>query len=363
MRLQVLLDALETIAPACNAESWDNVGLLVGDATQEVNRAMLTIDYTAAVAQEAQQLGCDAVIAYHPVIFQPLKRVTAGSLIFDAIRRAIAIYSPHTALDVAEGGTNDVLCDVLGLAERAPLKPAETKAKTCKLVTFVPEEAVEKVSRALFDAGAGRIGKYSSCSFRSAGTGTFFGEVGTDPAVGQSGRLEQVPEIRLETVAPLAKVPQVLLALRASHPYEEPAFDLNLLAAPPEGLGNGRIGTFAQAVERAELFDRLKRGLGLNHLLIAGPEIGPVTRAAVCAGACGDLLNDAISQKAEMYVTGEMRHHDAIKAAAAGLTVVCTLHSNSERVTLKHLKSRLAAILPPIEFHLSQADRDPFAIR
>jgi hypothetical protein len=256
-----------------------------------------------------------------------------------------------------------VLCDVLGLADRAPLKLAETKARNCKLVTFVPEEAIEKVSRAIFDAGAGHIGKYSSCSFRSLGSGTFFGEEGTNPAVGTAGKLEQAPEIRLETVVPLAKVSQVLLALRAAHPYEEPAFDLNQLSAPPEGLGNGRIGTFSAPVERQELFDRLKRGLELDHLLIAGPDSGRIAKAAVCAGACGDLLNDAIAQQAELYVTGEMRHHDAIKAAAAGLTVVCTLHSNSERATLKHLKSQLEKLLPGLAFHLSQADRDPFSIR
>ncbi len=338
MRLNELIDALQEIAPTRHAESWDNVGLLVGDPGQEISRALLTIDYVHEVAEEASGLGCNAVVAYHPPIFKPLARVTAGSVVFDAIRRGIAIYSPHTALDVANGGTNDVLCDILGLEDRSPLKLAETKATQCKLVTFVPEDAVEKVSRAMFEAGAGRIGKYSSCSFQSPGTGTFFGEQGTNPAVGQSGRLEASAEIRVETVVTLNRVADVIRALRKAHPYEEPAFDLNQLSAPPEGVGIGRIGTFAQPVARDELFARLKRGLGIGHLLIAGPMTGNITRAAVCAGACGDLLNDALAQKAEFYVTGEMRHHDAIKAAEAGMTVVCTLHSNSERVTLARLK-------------------------
>ncbi len=362
MKLSDLISAMEQIAPTRYAEAWDNVGLLAGDPAQQVSKVLLTIDYTADVADEARRLGCDAVIAYHPPIFDAIKRITAESLIFDAIRRGMAIYSPHTALDVAEGGTNDVLCDILGLQDRSPLRLAETKASQYKLVTFVPEEHLERVSRALFDAGAGRIGKYNSCSFRSNGIGTFFGEEGSQPTVGQSGRLEQAPEIRIETVVPIACVAQVVRALRQAHPYEEPAFDLQQLAATPEGIGLGRIGTFAQPIDRALMIDRVKNGLGIDHLLIAGPPSGKALRAAVCAGACGDLLNDALAQKADVYVSGEMRHHDALRAAGAGMTVICTLHSNSERVTLKRLKDRLAKELPGLECDLSEVDRDPFTI-
>ena len=363
VELKQVLDALEQIAPTRYAESWDNVGLLAGDPRQNVNRALLTIDYTQEVAREGEELECDLVVAYHPPIFQAVKQLTAGSLVFEAVRRGVAIYSPHTALDVAEGGTNDVLCDVLGVNRRWPLKLAEVKATQYKLVTFVPGEALEKVSRALFEAGAGRIGKYSSCSFRSPGTGTFFGEEGTNPAVGQKGKLEEAPEVRLETVVPIAKISEVISALRQSHPYEEPAFDLNQLAAPPEGIGIGRVGEFDEPVERQELFARIKSGLEINHLLVAGPAQGPVRKIAVCAGACGELLDEAIRNEAGLYLTGELRHHDAIKAANSGLTVVCTLHSNSERAALKRLKQRLEEALPGLACHLSRTDRDPFVVR
>jgi dinuclear metal center YbgI/SA1388 family protein len=363
MRASELIDTLESMGPTRFAESWDNVGLLVGDAAQDVSRVMLTIDYTDDVAKEAQAERCDFVVAYHPPIFQPLKRVVGGSLIFDAIRRGVGIYSPHTALDVAEGGTNEMLADVLGLSERAPLRLHESKAAQVKLVTFVPEKDVERVSRALFDAGAGRIGEYSQCSFRSPGTGTFFGEAGTNPTVGQAGKLEQASEIRLETITPIARLTDVLNALRRSHPYEEPAFDLVQLAAAPEGIGQGRIGALTPAAARPDLFARIKKSLEIDHLLIAGPTEGPVARAACCAGACGEFLDDAIRQKAELYLTGEIRHHDAIKAARAGVTVVCTLHSNSERAVLKRLKQRLesrhAGLLTVL---LSRSDRDPFRV-
>ena len=362
MKLSTITSALEQIAPPSLAEAWDNVGLLVGDPNQDISKIMLTIDYSPAVAEEARAGNFNLVIAYHPPIFQAIKRVTAGSPVFDAIRRGMAIYSPHTALDVAEGGTNDLLADVLELRDRKPLKRSEEKPTQYKLVAFVPIEAVEKVSRAMFDAGAGRIGNYSSCSFRSAGTGTFFGESGTSPTVGQSGRLEKVDEIRLETVVPIGAADAVIAALKTNHPYEEPAFDLNMLAAAPDDKGLGKIGSLPPTA-RGEIFERIKRGLEIDRLLVAGPMDGTITHAAVCAGSCGNLLDDAIAAKAELYLTGEMRHHDANKAVAAGLTVVCTLHSNSERPVLKRLAARLAQTpgMPPIS--ISVADCDPFSIR
>ncbi|HEY7090242.1 MAG TPA: Nif3-like dinuclear metal center hexameric protein [Tepidisphaeraceae bacterium] len=362
MKLSQVLDALQAIAPNEYAESWDNVGLLVGDPSHDVSAAMLTIDYTPEVACEASGAKCDLIIAYHPPIFDALKRITSTSLIFDAIRRGAAIYSPHTALDVAPGGTNDMLADAIGMTDRAPLRSSDAKATHFKLVTFVPQESLEKVSRALFDAGAGNIGNYSSCSFQLTGTGTFFGGQGANPAVGKSGKLERANEIRFETVVPISVVDRVIHALRTSHPYEEPAFDLNVLAPAPSGLGLGRVGT-VPSTPREELFDHIKKELSLTHLLISGPMSGNVTRAAVCAGACGDLLDDAIAQKVDLYLTGEMRHHDAIKAARAGVTVVCTLHSNSERAVLKRLAAELSKRAPGLRAVLSQQDRDPFAVR
>ena len=364
MRLAQLVDALDDIAPIRFAESWDNVGLLVGDPAQDVTGAMLTIDYTPEVACEAAGARANAIVAYHPPIFDAVKRVTStGStgLIFDAIRRGVAIYSPHTALDVAPGGTNDLLADVLELRERAPLKLSQTKATQYKLVTFVPHEALEKVSRALFDAGAGRIGNYTSCSFRTKGSGTFFGEEGASPAVGQAGKLEEVEEIRLETVVPITRIEPVIRALRESHPYEEPAFDLNQLAAPPEGIGIGRVGKLPENVTADMLANRIKRELEIDRLLVAGDPSRLVRRAAVCAGACGNLLDDAIAQQVDFYLTGEMRHHDALKAARAGVTVICTLHSNSERAVLKRLAEQLRHRLSGLAVHVSRKDHDPFA--
>jgi len=365
MNVKQLVDAMEEIAPTCNAESWDNVGLLVGDPGQRLSKAMLTIDYTPAVAVEAREAACDAIIAYHPPLFEATKRVTSGGsteLIFDAICRGVAIYSPHTALDVARGGTNDMLADALMLVETLPLKLASPKAKQYKLVTFLPASALEKVSKALFDAGAGRIGNYTQCSFRSPGQGTFFGEEGTNPAAGRAGKLEVSEELRIETILPIDKVETVVAALKKTHPYEEPAFDLLTLAAPPEGLGIGRIGKIPGEATAEMLINHLKRELELGYVLVAGDAQKMVKRAAVCAGACGNLLDDAIAAKADLYITGEMRHHEALKAVRAGVTVVCTLHSKSERAVLKRLASKLKELLPDLLTSVSLMDRDPFVV-
>lgn len=368
MNVSDLVSAMESIAPTRYAESWDNVGLLVGDPSAPVTKILLTIDYTAAVAAEGKRLGCDAVIAYHPPIFQGLKRIAGDSVIHDAIARGVAIYSPHTAWDVADGGANDVLARAIGLSDVRPLKPAEGRATTYKLVVFIPDDHVEQVGEAMFRAGAGRIGNYSRCSFRSPGTGTFFGESGASPAVGRAGRLETADEIRVETIVPISCLDRVLAAMRATHPYEEPAFDVVQLAAVPEGKGIGRIGTLGRPISTTELATRLKKGLDLNHILIAGAQRAPgrsprsIRTIALCAGAGGELLDVAIKERADAFVTGEIRHHDALRAASLGTSVLCTLHSNSERPSLHHLATLLKPKLKGVSLILSKADQDPFKI-
>jgi dinuclear metal center YbgI/SA1388 family protein len=361
------VNAIETIAPPHLAEAWDNVGLLVGDRRSTVRRTMLTIDYTPEVAEEARASGCDAVIAYHPPIFESLKRFNsdpATALVFDAARRGVAIYSPHTALDSASGGTNDVLADTIGMKTREPLKPHTPASTNLKLIVYVPTDSVERVASAVHDAGAGHVGNYSYCSFRSAGTGTFKALDGANPTIGKVGELERVDEVRLEVLVTSARLHAVLGAMRASHPYEEVAFDVvSLQSSPSPTFGIGRVGSIDPTLARV-IIDQLKRAIGQTQVLVAGDIDRPVSSVAVCAGACGgDLLSEAIRRRVNFYVTGEMRHHDAVRAVRAGLTVCCTLHSNSERITLPHFAKSLATALPEVEFVVSGVDRDPFSIR
>jgi dinuclear metal center YbgI/SA1388 family protein len=358
MNVGDLVRAMEAIAPSRFASSWDNVGLLVGDRASPLRSVLLTIDCTTAVLNEARGGKASAVVAYHPPIFAPQKRFLAGSIAHDAARAGIAIHSPHTALDVAVGGTNDVIADAVGMTARAPLRPLDPVESAVKLVTFVPPAHFEAVSCAVFAAGAGRIGDYSSCGFRGAGTGTFFGEAGTSPVVGKAGRLEECAELRFETVVPLAQVPEVVSALRAAHPYEEPAFDLVRLAPTPSAEGMGRVGNVAQGPV-SSVIEAVKRGLALDHLLVAGLVDRDVSRVAVCAGSGGDLVDDAVASGAEVFLTGELRHHDVLRATAAGMTVICTLHSASERAALVALEQRLSEELPGVLVARSRLDHEP----
>jgi dinuclear metal center YbgI/SA1388 family protein len=367
MKVREVVGALERIAPPELAAEWDNVGLLAGDADAEVRKLLLTIDLTAGVLAEAGRSRAQMVMAYHPVIFHPLKRVTAADapVAYDVLRRGLAVYSMHTALDAAEGGTNDVLAEVLGLRDARPLAPAEGDDE-CKIVTFVPSEELSQVAQAAFDAGAGRVGNYYDCAFFCHGIGAFCGGEGSQPTVGHAGRHEVTEELRLETVAPRGCAAQVAAAIRRAHPYEEPLVDVYSLASGAARGGMGRIGPLARPVTAQTLINRAKKALGLKRVLVAGRPTGKsrpkVATAACCAGSCGSLFRSAASAGAGFYLTGELRHHDALAAAAAGMTVVCTGHSNSERVALSRVAERLGSELPKLNVAVSKRDRDPFEV-
>jgi len=366
VKVRRVVEVLEKIAPPELAAEWDNVGLLVGDPNADVERMMLCVDLTTPVLAEAVRSRAQMVLAYHPVIFKPVARVTAGAAppVYEAIRAGLAVYCPHTALDAAPGGTNDVLAECVGLTDARPLKDVAGQQR-CKIVVFAPPEAFEAISEAAFAVGAGRIGNYTHCSFRSDGAGTFQGGTGSRPATGQAGRLEQVQEMRVEVIAPRSSLPAVVTAVRAAHPYEEPPIDVYPLEPEPAGAGMGRIGELARPVQASTLIERVKKATGVKHPLVAAPDGRTVLRAKVrkaacCVGSCGSLFRAAARRGATFYLTGEMRHHDALAATAAGMTVVCLGHSNSERIALPRLAERIREALPGLHVARSRADRDPF---
>ncbi len=380
MILRRLCQHLEAIAPLELSADWDNTGLLAGDPQAEVRRVLLAVDLTDAVLAEAINVSAHLAVCYHPPIFAPLRRVLAGESspgrrVFEAIRSGLALYATHTALDAAVGGTNDVLAEALGLRDVRPLAPHSSlddavqrggvspPAGRCKLVTFVPPDAVERVAEALFAAGAGRIGDYAKCSFRVVGTGTFLGGEGTVPAVGQAGRFETVEEVRIEAVLPAGRAAEAVAALRRAHPYEEAAFDLYPLATLDERVGLGRIGQLAQPATLEELVGRIKRALNIAAVWVAAParaDGAAISVAACAAGSCGELFRSAIAAGAGLYLTGELRHHDALEAAAAGLAVVVVGHWVSERPVLARLAEQIRRAAPELDVRLSQADAAPF---
>ena len=272
---------LDTLAPPHLAESWDNVGLLSGLPDSPVRRVLLTIDLTPAVYDEALAARTDLLVAYHPPIFKALKslRITgrdAPNLAIQLASHGVWIYSPHTALDTAPNGTNDVLAAKVGAAITGSFVHAAGQGSYLKLVTFIPQQAVEKVAEAVFEAGAGRVGvkaKYTRCSFRTPGLGTFQGDASTHPNVGAAGVYERAPEIRFETILSAGQAPAVVAALRAAHPYEEPAFDLLKMETPPESVGLGRFAVLPKAMRLAAFARHCAQALRLPNacLLYTSP--------------------------------------------------------------------------------------------
>ncbi|MCC6579091.1 MAG: Nif3-like dinuclear metal center hexameric protein [Phycisphaeraceae bacterium] len=365
MRLQTLIQAMETIAPTAGAEDWDNVGLLLGDPRWTLNRALLCIDLTPAVWDEAVRARAQLILAYHPPIFQPLKKLTAGHwqqrLLLDAARRRVAIYSPHTALDVAEQGLNDWLVRGLGQGKVRAIQSADATPVMVKIAVFVPREQVDRVRQAMADAGAGVIGHYRLCSFNSPGEGTFQGDDQANPFVGRAGRFERASEIRLEMVCPQSHVAAVVAAVRASHPYEEPAMDVYPLQHVPakQPRGQGRVVELDKPVSLAALVHRAKKHLGLRHVDVTRPaKARPIRRVAVCAGAGASVLCGC---DAEAYLTGEMRHHDLLDAAQRDVAVILAGHTQTERPSLPHLAQRLTNLLPKVRWQVSKADAPPNA--
>lgn len=355
---------LNRLAPLEHAEAWDNVGLLAGDRSDLCRAALLCIDLSPAVLDEADSLGANLLVCYHPPLFKPINRLCADragteSLLWRAARLGCAIYSPHTALDAAEGGTNDVMAQLCNLTDVKPLTLATAGAEQSKVIVFVPQSNVDTVAEAMFAAGAGWIGQYHHCSFRIPGEGTFWGTDEANPAVGQAGRLERVQEIRLEAVCPRALVADVVVAIRGAHPYEEPAVDIVSLQLVPAGTGMGRIGRLAQPVPARDLAAQLARATNSKIAMLAGDPDTLCKHVAILVGSAGrEALAQRRFEQAQVLVTGELKHHDAIAHVTAGKVVIALGHWASERPALASFARRIADEIPDLNVQVSRADRD-----
>ena len=357
-----IVEFLERFAPPDLAADWDNVGLLLGDGAASVLRIMTCLTLTPDVAEEAVASEVGLVVTHHPILFRPVQRLTAsrpeGRMLLALARAGVAVYSPHTALDNTTGGINDGLARRLGLTDVGPLRRRE-EVRQCKVVVFVPDAALARVADAMFAAGAGHIGQYSECSFRLAGTGTFYGSEATNPVVGQKGRREEISEWRLEAVCPEGAVERVVAAIRASHPYEEPAYDIYPLHPTTAAVGEGRIGKLPRPTTLGELAEAVKAGLNAAAVQAVGEPGRTVERVAVVCGAGGEFLGDALRARADVLLTGEMRFHDYLAARAEGLALCLPGHYATERPGIEDLAERLRAEWPELEVWASRRECDP----
>lgn len=360
--LQEIVRYLQQIAPLTLAEDWDNVGLLLGDDSIDVARAITCLTLTPDVADEAVTVGARLIVTHHPVLFKPVKRLTAssseGRMLLKLMRHGIAVYSPHTAYDNAATGINQQLAELLELTDIAPLRP-RAGGDQFKLVTFVPEGQLDAVRRGIWNAGAGVIGNYRECSFNLRGTGTFFGTDDANPAVGQAGRLEQIDEVRVEIVCPAGRLDQAIAGLRAVHPYEEPAIDVFPLKALPDGSGAGRFGRLKHPMSLAELNRIIRERLPAPGLQYVGDLSRRIESVGIACGAAAEFLRDAHRAGCQALLTGEARFHACLEATDLQMAMILPGHYATERPAMETLAKRLANQFPGLTVTASEKEHDP----
>ena len=357
-----IIDFLEKFAPPALAANWDNVGLLIGDGNVAANKVMTCLTVTPETAAEAVELGAQLIVTHHPVLFRPVNRLTTrtaeGSMLLSLIKSNVAVYCPHTAFDNCNHGINDLIAQKLNLLEIGSLRKQEGSRK-CKVVAFIPDSDLEKVSSAMFAASAGRIGQYSECGFRVSGTGTFFGSAETNPTVGQKGRREEVTEWRLEAVCPESQVGQVIAAIRETHSYEEPAFDVYPLLPAQGALGEGRVGKLKSPCKLAELAQLTRQMLQAGAVQYVGEPNKLVEHVAIVCGAGGEFIADAVRARADVLLTGEARFHDYLAARAQGLSLILAGHYATERCGAEALSERIQEEFPEVNVWASTREADP----
>lgn len=355
-----IIHYLESLAPLSLQEQYDNSGLLTGDRESTVTSALVALDMTEAVVDEAIALGSNLIIAHHPIIFGGLKKLTGSNYIertvIKAIRNNIALYAIHTNLDNIAGGVNAQLAQVLGLQHTLVLSPK--KGLLRKLVTFAPEADAGNVRFALFEAGAGHIGHYDHCSFNVEGTGTFRGDDTTNPYVGQKGEDHYEPETRLEVIYPAHLENRILAALRKAHPYEEIAFDIYALENNWQEAGSGMIGVLPEPMDEIAFLTMLKSKLMTGCIRHTELRNKPVTKVAVCGGAGSFLLRDAILAGADAFITADLKYHQFFDADGR-ILMADVGHYESEQFTKDLLTGLLTKKFANFAVHLSNVKTNP----
>ncbi|MCA1744704.1 MAG: Nif3-like dinuclear metal center hexameric protein [Bacteroidales bacterium] len=358
--LQEIISEIESFAPLSLQESYDNSGLQVGHPAMEVTGILITLDVTKAVLEEAIANHYNLIVAHHPVTLSGIKKLTgqttAERLWMMALQNNLAIYAAHTNLDSVSGGVSTVLADKIGLINQRILEPRSNLL--VKLVTFVPHHQAREVRQALFDAGAGKIGEYDQCSYNVNGEGTFRGNENTHPFAGESGLLHTEPEVRIETIVPEYLQNKVIQALLASHPYEEPAFDLIALKNQWNSIGFGIIGELPEPLPVPTFLQALKRSTNTGCIRYTEVEKTEIRNVAVCGGSGSFLLKQAIRQQADVLVTGDFKYHQFFEGEKK-IMIADIGHYESEQFTKELFFKLLTKKFPNFAVRLSNVNSNP----
>ncbi len=355
---------LESWAPKELAWERDNAGLQIGSEQQRIRKILVALDVTDEVVNEARQKKIDLLISHHPLIFSPLKFIRSndrvGRLTLALARNNISLYSAHTNLDFTTSGVSSALAERLELQNIKVLLQQNNVYK--KIVVFVPSEFAEKIMSAMAKAGAGKVGNYDTCSFQTNGTGTFRGLPGTKPFIGKSGSLETTPEVRLETIAQSWKINNVIKAMKAAHPYEEAAYDLYDLANVSNEFGAGIIGELKKSMSLKSFLSYVQRKLHVKGLRYTTGSRPNIRRVAVCGGSGSDLLQHAIREQTDAFVTADVKYH-SFQQAEDAIALIDAGHYETEVPIIEkivdYLKEQISFRKERIQVFASQQIHNP----
>lgn len=360
MNLAEITDYLERFAPLNYQEDYDNSGLIVGNPNQEIHAALVALDCTEAIVDEAIAKQCNLIITHHPIVFKGLKKLNGKNyverVVLKAIKGDIALYAIHTNLDHVHNGVSAKICEQLGLIGTTVLSPKKGLLK--KLVTFCPTEHAEKMRQALFNAGAGNVGNYDECSFNVEGLGTFRGNEEATPFVGEIGTQHHEKEVRIETIYAIQNERKVLLALLENHPYEEVAYDIYQLENKDMQVGAGMLGWLPEEISGADFLRLVKERMQtrvIRHTLILPKKIKKV---AVCGGSGSFLLKEAIAAGADAFVTADFKYHEFFDAEDK-LMIADIGHFESEQFTSNLLVDIIRKKFPNFAIRLTEQNTNP----
>ncbi len=360
MKLKELTSYLDSEVPLSFQESYDNSGLQVGSSEKEVTSAMITLDVTEEVMDEAISLKCDVLISHHPLIFSGIKSMTGKSfterILSTAIKYDIAIYSAHTNLDVHSNGVSRKMAEKLGLKKIKVLSPSENRL--LKLVTYIPESHFEKVSNALFEAGAGVIGNYDRCGFATSGTGSYRGNDNSKPFLGEKGKMHFEKEMRFETVLFSHLKDKIINTLVEVHPYEEVAYDLYVLENKNVDIGLGCVGNLPRQLTEDDFLNIVSSVFDAKGVRYSKPTGKPIRKVALCGGSGAALLNLAISSGADAFLTADIKYHDFYKTENK-IFMVDTGHFESEKFSREILKDLIIKKFPKFAVRFSETNTNP----
>jgi dinuclear metal center YbgI/SA1388 family protein len=360
MQIKEITQFIESIAPLAYQESYDNAGLIVGKANDEISGILISLDITEEIIDEAISRSLNLVIAHHPIVFNGLKKLNGRNYVersvIKAIKNNIAIYAAHTNLDSVFGGVNSKICEKLKLQNCRMLIPMQGFLK--KLVTFVPTADAERVRTALFEAGAGHIGNYDSCSYNTTGVGSFKGNENSNPYVGEKEKLHFEEETRIETIFPKLIQQKVVKALLDAHPYEEVAYDIYPLDNEFALGGTGMIGELEEPMDEHQFLQTIKEAFHckvLKHTTILGK---PIKKVAVCGGSGSSFLSKAMAQNADIYISADFKYHQFFDAEQK-IIIADIGHYESEQFTKEVFYELLTKKFPKFAVHLSEIITNP----